>query len=75
MSKRKATLVSYEDAVQDILNFVEGYDRDLENILPPILDDYVECERDKHEQLSDEENDDPVTKRRVSRCQKTGYFI
>ena len=73
MSKRKCTLVSYKNAVQDILNFVE--DGDIENILPPIIEDHVECERDKHEQSSDEENDDPVIQGRISCCQETGYFI
>lgn len=74
MSKRKATLASNKDAVQDILNFVEGDDADIENILQPIIDDYVEWERDKHEQ-SDAENDDPVIQGRISCCQETGYFI
>ena len=75
MSKRKATLASNKDAVQDILNFVEGDDADIENILEPIIDDYVEWERDKHEQSSDAENDDPVIQGRISCCQETGYFI
>ena len=61
MSKRKCTLVSYKNAVQDILNFVEDGD--------------IECEKDKHEQSSDEENDDPVIQGRISCCQETGYFI
>ena len=67
MSKRKATLVSNEDAVRDILNFVERDDGNIENILSHILDDNVKCERDKYEQLSDKENDGPVTQR-VESC-------
>ena len=36
MSKRKATLVLYEEAVRDTLNFVEGDDGDMETILSPL---------------------------------------
>ena len=36
MSKRKVTLVLYEEAVRDTLNFVEGDDGDMETILSPL---------------------------------------
>ena len=44
MSKRKATLASYEEAVRDILNFAEGDDGDIETIASPLVHDNVEFE-------------------------------
>ena len=58
MSKRKATLASYEGAVRDILNFAEGDDGDIETIASPLVHDNVEFEQGEYEQSSDEEKGD-----------------
>ena len=63
MSKRKATLASYEEAVRDILNFAEGDDGDIETIASPLVHDNVEFEQGEYEQSSDEEKGDSVRQR------------
>lgn len=74
MSKRKVTTVSYEDAVRNILNFVEGDDGGIENIPLPLIDNNAEFERGKYELSSDEEYNDPVTQRRKKLLTRNRLF-
>ena len=74
MSKRKVTTVSYEDAVRNILNFVEGDDGGIENIPLPLIGNNAEFERGKYEQSSDEEHNDPVTQRRKKLLTRNRLF-
>ena len=74
MSKRKVTTVSYEDAVRNILNFVEGDDGGIENIPLSLIDNNAEFERGKYELSSDEEYNDPVTQRRKKLLTRNRLF-